>query len=74
MPTLHFKHVFKLPFISAGDGDTSIAIGGNIIHFIINLCLLCTSPVLLLVDINKHIGWCHFVLSVQNSVCSCPHF
>lgn len=56
MPIVHFKHVFKLPFISAGDGDISIAIGGNIIHFIVNLCLLCPSPVLLLVDINKHSG------------------
>lgn len=39
----HLKHVSKLPFISESDRNTSIAFGRDIIHFIINLCLLWPS-------------------------------
>lgn len=46
MPILHFKHVFTLPFISGSDTNTPMALGGNIIHFTVNLCLLCCSSVL----------------------------
>lgn len=46
MPILHFTHVFTLPFISGSDADTPVALGGNIIHFVVNLCLLCCSSVL----------------------------
>lgn len=68
MPILHFKHVFKLPFISIGNGNIPIAIGGNIIHFIVNLCLPCPSSVLLLVNRNKHIALDGVTLSSLYSI------
>lgn len=71
MTFFYFEHVFKLPFFSANDRNTPVALVDTLfISFYISVCYALAQSCCV-EDINKIYCFrmCHFALRLKNSVC-----